>query len=194
MTTTSIFVKLTSSKNTYISYPAFGLLEILEFGTTGSIIVARFRKETDGKLGAAVEVRDAEFEYSKDIARQGHAAVADLKSRQLAGDSHRECEHELYDLDTGSMLGKFPSRLLLEIHCQTQNLRVSSYRTDSRSSVVRAEVYPTLGTAILAKIYAIACSNSNLSEVELTDKFLALEISARAAREHARIVKSVMKL
>lgn len=78
----NLYVKLTGSENTYLTYPCYGLLEIIEFGTTGSIIVAVFRVAQDGQLSAPVRVVDPKFQYSPRIARNGHAAVVDLYQRQ----------------------------------------------------------------------------------------------------------------
>lgn len=83
--TTSLYVKLTASDNTFLQYPCYGLLEILETGTTGSIIVATFRVAESGKLSAAVRVQRPRFEYSPRTASHGHAAVVDLHNRQHEG-------------------------------------------------------------------------------------------------------------
>ncbi len=78
----NLYVKLTGSENTFLTYPCFGLLEIKEFGTTGSIIVALFRVAVDGQLSAAVRVTNPKFQYTPRIAHQGHALVVELMQRQ----------------------------------------------------------------------------------------------------------------
>lgn len=82
---TNLYVKLTGSENQFLTYPCFGLLEIIEFGVSGSIVVAVFRVAKDGKLSAPVEVCDAKFEYSPRRARQGHQLVMELRQRQADG-------------------------------------------------------------------------------------------------------------
>jgi hypothetical protein len=78
----NLYVKLEGSDNTYLTYPCFGLLHILEVGTTGSIIVATFRVAQNGILSAPVRVQNATFSYSSDAANEGHAAVVELMLRQ----------------------------------------------------------------------------------------------------------------
>lgn len=59
-------VTLESSDNTYIEYPATGLLTVIETGPFGSINRATFEKATDNptQFGAPVEVRNPTFRYA----------------------------------------------------------------------------------------------------------------------------------
>jgi hypothetical protein len=67
-----LYVTLLSSENTYLTYPCEGLLQILEYGTDGSIIAAGFRVKRDiseynGKFNslysAQVQVSKPTFQY-----------------------------------------------------------------------------------------------------------------------------------
>lgn len=81
---TKIYVKLTGSDNTYLTYPCFGLLEIIEMSTIGTISQAVFRVAIKGELSTPVRVREAKFQYTPRLARNGAAMVADLVRRQAA--------------------------------------------------------------------------------------------------------------
>lgn len=150
----NIFVKLVSSKNTYITYPAHGLLEILEFGSTGSIIVARFRQETDGKLGAAVEVRDAVFEYSPEIASKGRAAVVEFHQRQIDGDKSRNYQYQLIDSDSDRVMGRFASRMFCDLFCTKFGVRVRENHVFAETESVKSYAYFSFGTNALADMFA----------------------------------------
>lgn len=67
---TSLPVVLADSANKFITYPAVGVLTIMEQGTDLSIIVAVFRHlEDDGRLGVPVEVRRPRFSFAPDMAQ-----------------------------------------------------------------------------------------------------------------------------
>jgi hypothetical protein len=60
-----IFVTLTDSENTFLSYPCRGWLELFEIGSNGSIINGVFRQmKEDGTSSGAVHVRNVMFSFN----------------------------------------------------------------------------------------------------------------------------------
>ena len=192
-TKTSLFVKLISSDNPYITYPSYGLLDIHEFGTNGSIIGAVFRVMTDEKLGAAVQVKNAQFEYAREIVSKGHAAVIDLHERERDSSPDRNYEHILKDQGSGEILGVFKNRMACESFCSHQRLQVESYNTTNTSEVVKAYAYSSLVSDTLAKIYDVIASHPDASDIELEAMVQGLGINARQARSQVQIYKSSAK-
>jgi hypothetical protein len=189
-----LFVKLISSENTYISYPALGLLEILEFSTVGSIIAARFSEECNGKLGAAVQVVNPSFEFSREVAREGSAAVVELASRQVDHSAERTYVHQLFDKDTGRSIGQFDGRMRCEMFCSQQGIRIESYQCSSDSAIVMAYAFSTLVSDILADIYEIYLNNLGVDEADIEAKLVALGVNARQARNQVYQFKQLIKV
>lgn len=68
-------VTLHATTNQYLQLPCNGQLQILETGTDGSVIHARFRRQlSDGNLDTAVEVPQASWSYSHPRSAQAPAA------------------------------------------------------------------------------------------------------------------------
>jgi hypothetical protein len=189
-----LFVKLISSENTFISYPALGLLEILEFSTVGSIIAARFREECNGKLSAAVEVKNPSFEFSREVAMAGSASVVELAVRQADHSPERKYLHQLIDKDTGRIIGQFNGRMMCEIFSSQQDIRIESYHSSSDSAIVKAYAYSTLASDTLADIYEIYRNNPGADDASLEIKFVALGVSARHARNQVYQFKRLVKV
>jgi hypothetical protein len=63
-------VTLTGTDNPYLQdeLPCRGEIEFWEFGLTGTLLSAVFRRlQDDGRLTAPVEIRNPSFEYSPDV-------------------------------------------------------------------------------------------------------------------------------
>lgn len=69
-----IFVTLTDSENSFLSYPCRGWLELFEIGTNGSIINGVFRQmKEDGTCNGAVRVRNVIFTFNyRDVHFKAH--------------------------------------------------------------------------------------------------------------------------
>lgn len=190
MTKSSFFVRLSRSENTFINYPALGLLEVLEFGTTGSVISAVFRCMSEGKLHAPVEVRNPEFEYTPDIAQRGHDLVADLRRRQIESSPSRDMRHELYEKDTDNLLAVFASRSQCETFCELQGIRIEGYFSDSSKDYVKVVAHPNLATGMVGTIYSRYIGFSTETDAALTLLIQALGIRENVARRQVQIFRN----
>jgi hypothetical protein len=179
----SIYVKLTASDNEYLAYPAFGLLEVLELGSNGSIICANFRPLHNGKLSGYGQVKNPVFEYSPAIAQSGSSAVADLVQRQRAGDDSRNYPHTVIIDGTTDILDVTANRDQAEWFCSVHGLRIKEYRHTVGTNHVTATVYPTIGTKALAAIYSILCNDEASTDEELVAHFQTFGLTASQARE-----------
>jgi hypothetical protein len=184
----SLFVKLTGSENEYIKYPAMGLIELQEFGTTGSIIAAVFCEMNGGRLGAAVQVKNPQFEYSPEIASTGHDAVADLAQREREHDKSSNYKHTLIDSETKRVLGVFSRRMTCEIYAKRQGLRINTYQHTSGVEKVTALVDQSISTDKLADIYALFMANVSATETALISKIEALGVPERVAKQQADLM------
>ncbi len=179
----SIYVKLTASDNKYLTYPVFGLLEVLEFGTNGSIINAIFRPLVGRKLDGYGQVNNPVFEYSRAIVESGSSAVADLMQRQRAFDVSRNYPHTIIIEGTSETLHVADGRDKAERFCSHNGLRIKEYTHTVGTNSVKATVYPTIGTKILAAIYDILCKDETSTDDELVAHFQTFDMSATQARE-----------
>jgi hypothetical protein len=183
----SLYVKLTASDNNFITYPAYGLLEILEFGTTGSIIVAVFRQALKGNLGAAVEVRNPKFEYKPSIARLGHCLVAEFRQRQSDSDESRNYHHKVVE-EGGEVLEQSSSRANARLFCSEHQLSIRESYVYPDKGLVLVHVRRNIGSKVLATIYAVLCNDEASTDDELRAHFQQT-LGLTESQAHAQVAR-----